>query len=62
MYMPNTLSAGLDDLEREMVTEALKSSRGNMTKAASAIGITERIMGLRVRKHGLDSRKYKLRV
>jgi Nif-specific regulatory protein len=54
-----TLPEALDNLEREMVTEALKSSRGNMAKAAQSLGITERIMGLRVRKHGVEPKRYK---
>jgi len=57
-----TLGEALDNLEREMLLEALKSSRGNMSKAAKALGVTERIMGLRVRKHMIDPSHFKLRV
>ncbi|MBM4017970.1 MAG: GAF domain-containing protein [Planctomycetes bacterium] len=53
------LRAALDNLEREMLLDALKSSRGNMAKAARALGITERLMGLRVRKHGVDYRRFR---
>ena len=56
-----TLQAALDDLERELLLDALKTSRGNMTKAAAALGITERIMGLRVRKYDLDPRRFRTR-
>ncbi len=45
-----TLQATLDALERELIVDALKTARGNMAKAARALGITERLMGLRVRK------------
>ncbi|MCK4515961.1 MAG: sigma-54-dependent Fis family transcriptional regulator, partial [Spirochaetaceae bacterium] len=51
-----TLSESLDNLERELILDALKSTRGNMAKAARLLGITERIMGLRVKKHGIDPR------
>ena len=49
-----TLSESLDNLERELILDALKSTRGNMARAARLLGITERIMGLRVRKHAID--------
>lgn len=54
-----SLQAALDNLEREMVIDALKSSRGNLAKAARMLGITERIMGLRVAKHGVDLRQFR---
>jgi Nif-specific regulatory protein len=53
------LQAALDNVEREMLTETLKSCRGNMAKAARSLGITERLMGLRVKKHGVDPRRFK---
>jgi Nif-specific regulatory protein len=40
--------------EREMILEALKKSKGNVAKAARALGITERRTGLRVLKFGID--------
>jgi Nif-specific regulatory protein len=55
------LEATLDSVEREMLIEALKTSRGNMAKAARALGITERLMGLRVSKHGIDPRRFRMR-
>ncbi len=57
--MKGTLDETLDRVEREMIIEALKNCRGNKTKAAVALGITERIMGLRVSKHGIDPKEYK---
>ncbi len=48
------LKRSLAGMERELIIEALKSCRGNMTKAARALGISERIMGLRVRRYGID--------
>ncbi|MBN2308219.1 MAG: nif-specific transcriptional activator NifA [Candidatus Hydrogenedentes bacterium] len=57
--MKGTLDARLDELEREMLVEALKTSRGNMAKASSALGITERVMGLRVKKHEINPRQFR---
>jgi len=53
------LQATLDNIEREMLLDALKSARGNMAKAARALGISERLMGIRVRKHGIDYRRFR---
>jgi len=53
------LQAALDGLERELILDALKSSRGNMTRAARALGMSERIMGLRVKKHAIDARRFR---
>jgi Nif-specific regulatory protein len=54
-----SLSANLERVERELILDALKSSRGNMAAAASALGITERIMGLRVHKYGIGTRRFR---
>ena len=55
------LDAQLDNLERTLVLDALKSTRGNVTAAARALDVTERVMGLRVKKHGIDPRRFKKR-
>lgn len=57
--MQGTLEATLGNVEREMLVEALKNARGNCAKAARALGITERMMGLRVAKHGVEPRLYR---
>jgi len=54
-----TLQATLDNLERELLVDALKSARGNGAKAARALGLTERLMGLRVKKHDIDARRFR---
>jgi Nif-specific regulatory protein len=55
----STLEEAIDNLERELVQDALKSTKGNMAKAARLLGVTERIMGLRVAKHGIEPKHYK---
>lgn len=49
----------LESMERELILDALKSSKGNMAKAARELGLTERVMGLRAKKYGLDPRKFR---
>jgi Nif-specific regulatory protein len=53
------LQTALDSLERELVLDALKSTRGNLAAAARQLGVTERIMGLRVDKYGIDAQRFK---
>ena len=53
-----SLQASLDKVEKEFILDALKSSRGNMCKAARSLGITERIMGLRVNKYGINPKRF----
>jgi Nif-specific regulatory protein len=54
-----TLPEAVDNFERELILDALKSSRGNRAKAARALGISERLMGLRVKKHGIDPKRFR---
>ena len=53
------LEATLSSVERELIQDALKSARGNQARAAKALGISERIMGLRVNKYGIDPRRFR---
>jgi Nif-specific regulatory protein len=49
----------MTNMEREIILEELKKCRGNMAKAARALGITERMMGLRIAKHEIDPVQFK---
>ncbi|MFO7568310.1 MAG: sigma 54-interacting transcriptional regulator [Smithellaceae bacterium] len=51
------LAETLDAVERGLIIEALQESGGNMAKAARALGITERVMGLRINKFGMDPKE-----
>ena len=53
------LQSALDALERELLVEAMKDARGNASKAAVRLGVTERVMGLRLAKHGIDYRRFR---
>ena len=54
-----TLKDTLAAMEREMIGDALKRFRGNMAAAARSLGLTERVMGLRVAKFGIDPKGLK---
>ena len=53
------LRSALEELEKSLIVEALTCSRGRLNEAAAYLGITTRIMGLRVRKYRLDRRRYR---
>jgi Nif-specific regulatory protein len=52
------LNIALENVERELILDSLKSARGNSAKASRALGITERIMGLRIQKYSIDTRRF----
>ena len=55
----STLESALNALEREMIVEGLKLTHGNLARAARQLGLTERIMGLRVKKFGINPKKFR---
>ncbi len=54
-----TLNAVIEKVEKQMILDTLISTRGNITKAAQSLGVTERILGLRVQKYQLEPKNYK---
>lgn len=54
-----TLADAIDALERELITDTLKDTRSNMAEAARRLGLTERKMGLRVKKYEIDLERFK---
>lgn len=57
----STLPEVLDQLESRLIAEALSDNQGNMSKAALALGISERVMGLRMKKFGLSFKAFRSR-
>jgi Nif-specific regulatory protein len=55
------LKSILEGIERDLILGALLDSRGNKAKAARALGITERFMGIRVKRLGIDWRGLRTR-
>jgi Nif-specific regulatory protein len=72
-HLPPTLQTGtesdtlpamsLDDavanLEREMLIDALKNTRGNVTEASKLLDTTVRIFSYKATKYGVDFRQYR---
>ena len=49
----------LDELERACITDALARHKGHMGHAAQALGLTERVMALRMKKHGISYKDFR---
>lgn len=54
-----SLDARLNAIEYEMIVEALKLHHGNTTEAAAQLGLTRRILGLRMAKYALNHKDYR---
>jgi Nif-specific regulatory protein len=54
-----TFREALEAYEKDALQDALKSARGNRAKAARLLSTTERIFNYRVRKYGIDWRRFK---
>jgi Nif-specific regulatory protein len=48
----------VDAYERDLIQDALKSSRGNVAAAARALGTTQRILGYKIQKYRIEPKKY----
>lgn len=49
----------LEAVEYEMIVEALTNQKGNMSAAAENLGLTRRMLGLRMEKFGVNYKKFK---
>ena len=55
----STLEETVENIERDRIVDALKSTRGNMAKSAKLLGITERQIAYKAKKYGVDYRWYR---
>lgn len=53
------LNSILERVEKQLIIDTLIAVRGNITKAAGQLGVTERIMGLRIAKYNIQVQDYK---
>jgi Nif-specific regulatory protein len=54
-----SLNGAVANLEKEMLIDALKNSRGNITQAAEILHTSVRIFGYKAKKYGIDYRQYR---
>jgi Nif-specific regulatory protein len=54
-----TLSEAVAELERRMITEALSNERGNVARAARALGTSERVIRYKAGKYNIDAGSFR---
>lgn len=54
-----SLDAKLNAIEYEMIVDTLKATHGNTTEAAKQLGLTRRVLGLRLAKYDLDRKVFR---
>lgn len=55
-----SLATAIEAYERDIIQDALKTTRGNRKKAAKLLDTTERIIGYKVKKYDIDSDRFRL--
>jgi Nif-specific regulatory protein len=50
----------LAKIEQAIIREALISCKGNMSKAAKQLGLTERMIGTRVKKYSINYHEFRI--
>ncbi|MHB9142773.1 MAG: sigma-54 interaction domain-containing protein [Paludibacter sp.] len=55
-----TLDIILGKIEQQIILDALILSKGNSAKAAEHLGITERMMGIRIKKYEIEPKRFKI--
>jgi Nif-specific regulatory protein len=61
----NTMAKGgmlytVEQVEMQLIREALTTTKGNIVKAAEDLKITERMLGTRLKKYNIDAWRFKV--
>ena len=56
---PQNLRSQMDCLEKDMIVQQLIKEHGSMRHTAKVLGMTERILGLRMKKYGLNYKDFR---
>jgi Nif-specific regulatory protein len=54
-----TLDQAVNAFEKDLIQDALKTTRGNRARAARLLDTTERILGYKVKKYEIDCRRFR---
>ena len=54
-----SLSAAVEAYERDLIQDALKTTRGNRARAVKLLDTTDRILGYKVKKYSIDSKRFR---
>ena len=53
------LTGQVENLEKELIAEALRQARGNQSQAATLLDTSLRILGYKIKRYGLEPRQYR---
>jgi len=54
-----SLESAVAAYEKDLIQDGLKTARGNRAQAARLLDTTERIIGYKIRKYGIDPRRFR---
>ncbi|MGH7534845.1 MAG: sigma-54 interaction domain-containing protein, partial [Gemmatimonadales bacterium] len=54
-----SLAEAVESFESNLIQDALKSTRGNRARAARLLSTTERILGYKLKRYGIDPRRFR---
>ncbi|MGQ0541204.1 MAG: sigma 54-interacting transcriptional regulator [Blastocatellia bacterium] len=54
-----SLASAVGAFEKAMIQDTLKSTKGNVAKAAKSLDSTERILGYKIKKYGIDTMRFR---
>jgi Nif-specific regulatory protein len=54
-----SLAHAVESYEKDLILDALKSTRGNRAKAARLLDTTERILGYKIKNYAIDSARFR---
>jgi Nif-specific regulatory protein len=54
-----SLGDAVSAYEKDLIQDALKTTRGNRAKAARLLDTTERIINYKVRNYGIDAKRFR---
>ena len=54
-----SLDESVSSYEKDLIQDALKTTRGNRRKAARLLGSTERILNYKVKKYAIDCNRFR---
>jgi Nif-specific regulatory protein len=53
------LASQVEKLEKELITEALRQTRGNQSKAAQILDTSLRILGYKIKQYSIETRTFR---
>ncbi len=57
-HEPTSLPEAVAELEAGLIRSSLSRTKGNLTKAAAELGLTQRQIGYKVKKYGIDPKSF----